>query len=146
MTTLVIAEHDNATIKGATLNTVTAAVACGGDVHVLIAGHNAGAAAQAAAQIAGVAKVIHADGDSLAHGLAGDGGRVRGEHHDVDGFGLQGLRGGNALGGRCIELAVQVFGDDQNLAHHSSPFCLSAATSSAASLTITPLLRLAGGA
>ena len=41
MTTLVIAEHDNATIKGATLNTVTAAVACGGDVHVLIAGHNA---------------------------------------------------------------------------------------------------------
>ena len=70
MTVLVIAEHDNASIKGATLNTVTAAAACGGDVHVLIAGHNAGAAAQAAAQIAGVAKVIHADGDSLAHGLA----------------------------------------------------------------------------
>ena len=41
MTTLVIAEHDNASIKGATLNTVTAAVACGGDVHVLIAGQNA---------------------------------------------------------------------------------------------------------
>ena len=58
MTTLVIAEHDNATIKGATLNTVTAAVACGGDVHVLVAGHNAGGAAQAAAQITGVAKVI----------------------------------------------------------------------------------------
>ena len=70
MTTLVIAEHDNATIKGATLNTVTAAVACGGDVHVLIAGHNAGAAAQAAAQIAGVAKVIHADAPGLEHGLA----------------------------------------------------------------------------
>ena len=70
MTVLVIAEHDNASLKGATLNTVTAAAACGGDVHVLIAGHNAGAAAQAAAQIAGVAKVIHADGDSLAHGLA----------------------------------------------------------------------------
>ena len=70
MTALVIAEHDNASIKGATLNTITAAAACGGDVHVLVAGHNAGAAAAAAAQIAGVAKVIHADSDSLAHGLA----------------------------------------------------------------------------
>ena len=70
MTSLVIAEHDNASIKGATLNTITAAVACGGDVHVLVAGHNAAAAAQAAAQIAGVAKVIHADSESLAHGLA----------------------------------------------------------------------------
>ena len=70
MTSLVIAEHDNASIKGATLNTVTAAAACGGDVHVLIAGHNAGAAAAAAAQIAGVAKVIHADAAYLEHGLA----------------------------------------------------------------------------
>ena len=70
MTALVIAEHDNASIKGATLNTVTAAAQCGGDVHVLVAGHNAGAAAAAAAQIAGVAKVIHADGEHLAHGLA----------------------------------------------------------------------------
>jgi electron transfer flavoprotein alpha subunit len=70
MTALVIAEHDNATIKGATLNTVTAAAQCGGDVHVLVAGHNAGAAAAAAAQIAGVTKVIHADGEHLAHGLA----------------------------------------------------------------------------
>jgi len=70
MTALVIAEHDNASIKGATLNTVTAAAACGGDVHVLVAGHNAGAAAQAAAQIAGVSKVIHADSEALAHGLA----------------------------------------------------------------------------
>jgi electron transfer flavoprotein alpha subunit len=70
MASLVIAEHDNASIKGATLNTVTAAVACGGDVHVLVAGHNAGAAAQAAAQIAGVSKVIHADAEGLAHGLA----------------------------------------------------------------------------
>ena len=49
MTVLVIAEHDNASIKGATLNTVTAAAACGGDVHVLVAGHNAGAAAVVAA-------------------------------------------------------------------------------------------------
>ena len=70
MTTLVIAEHDNASIKGATLNTVTAALQCGGDVHVLVAGHNAGAAAAAAAQIAGVAKVLHADAAPLAHGLA----------------------------------------------------------------------------
>src|SRR3989344_5710593 len=58
MSVLVIAEHNNASIKGATLNTVTAAVACGGDVHVLVAGHHAGAAAAAAAQLAGVAKVI----------------------------------------------------------------------------------------
>ena len=61
MTSLVIAEHDNAAIKAATLNTIAAAVQCGGDVHVLVAGHNAGAAAAAAAQIAGVAKVIHAE-------------------------------------------------------------------------------------
>ena len=70
MTALVIAEHDNASIKPATLNTVTAAIACGGDVHVLVAGSGADAAAQAAAQIAGVAKVIQADGDSLKDGLA----------------------------------------------------------------------------
>ncbi|WP_374411972.1 electron transfer flavoprotein subunit alpha/FixB family protein [Hydrogenophaga sp.] len=70
MTALVIAEHDNATLKGATLNTVTAAAQCGGDVHVLVAGHNAGAAAAQAAQIAGVSKVIHADAEGFAHGLA----------------------------------------------------------------------------
>jgi electron transfer flavoprotein alpha subunit len=70
MTVLVIAEHDNASLKGATLNTVTAALQCGGDVHVLVAGHNAAAAAQAAAQVAGVAQVLHADGPALAHGLA----------------------------------------------------------------------------
>ncbi len=70
MTALVIAEHDNASIKGATLNTVTAAAAAGGDVHVLVAGHNAGAAAAAAAQIAGVSKVVHADSAALADGLA----------------------------------------------------------------------------
>src|SRR5512143_3025514 len=70
MAVLVIAEHEHGTLKGATLNTVTAAAACGGDVHVLVAGHNAGGAAQAAAQIAGVAKVLHADGASLAEQLA----------------------------------------------------------------------------
>ena len=70
MAALVIAEHDNASIKGATLNTVTAAIACGGDVHVLIAGANCGAAAEAAAQLAGVAKVLVADGAQFADGLA----------------------------------------------------------------------------
>jgi electron transfer flavoprotein alpha subunit len=70
MAALVVAEHDHGTLKPATLNTVTAAVACGGDVHVLIAGANAAGAAQAAAQIAGVAKVLHADGASLAEQLA----------------------------------------------------------------------------
>ena len=70
MTILVIAEHDHGSIKSATLNTVTAAAQIGGDVHVLVAGQNAGAAAAAAAQIAGVSKVLHADGASLAHGLA----------------------------------------------------------------------------
>jgi electron transfer flavoprotein alpha subunit len=70
MSALVIAEHDNASIRGATLNTVTAAVAMGGDVHVLVAGHNATAAAQAAAQIAGVSKVLHADAPGFEHGLA----------------------------------------------------------------------------
>ena len=70
MTALVIAEHDNQSLKGATLNTVSAAAACGADIHVLVAGHNAAAVAQQAAQIAGVSKVLHADGESLAHGLA----------------------------------------------------------------------------
>ncbi len=70
MTALVIAEHDNASLKGATLNTVTAAAQCGGDVHVLVAGHNAAEAAKAAAQVAGVAKVIHVEGEHFEHGLA----------------------------------------------------------------------------
>src|SRR5262249_55822482 len=70
MTALVIAEHDNASIKGATLNTVTAAAQLGGEVHVLVAGHNAKAAADAAAKIAGVSKVIHADAAGLPHALA----------------------------------------------------------------------------
>ena len=70
MTALVIAEHDNTSVKGATFNTVTAALACSGDVHVLVAGLNAATAAAAAAQIAGVGKVLHADGEAFAHGLA----------------------------------------------------------------------------
>jgi electron transfer flavoprotein alpha subunit len=70
MASLVIAEHDNAHIRGATFNTVTAAAQCGGEVHVLVAGANAAEAAKAAAQIAGVAKVIHADGAQFEHALA----------------------------------------------------------------------------
>jgi electron transfer flavoprotein alpha subunit len=70
MTILVIAEHDNASIKGATLNTVAAAQKLGGDIHVMVAGHNAQGAAQAAAKIAGVAKVLLADAPQLAQGLA----------------------------------------------------------------------------
>jgi electron transfer flavoprotein alpha subunit len=70
MTALVIAEHDNASLKGSTLNTVTAAIACGGEVHILIAGHNCGGAAEAAAKTAGVAKVLVADAPQFADGLA----------------------------------------------------------------------------
>lgn len=70
MTALVIAEHDNASIKGATWNTVTAAMQCSDDVHVLVAGATSTLAASAAARIAGVSKVIHAEGASLHHGLA----------------------------------------------------------------------------
>lgn len=70
MTALVIAEHDNQSIKAATLNTVTAAAQCGGDVHVLVAGANAAAAAAAAAKIAGVSKVLLADAPQFADGLA----------------------------------------------------------------------------
>jgi len=67
---LVVAEHDNAGIRASTLNTVTAARECAGEVHVLIAGSGAAGAAGAAGAIEGVAKVLHADGELFAHGLA----------------------------------------------------------------------------
>jgi electron transfer flavoprotein alpha subunit len=74
MTILVLAEHDNAMIKGATLNTVTAAAAIsiftGGEIHMLVAGRNAQGAAEAATKIAGVSKVLLADAPHLAEGLA----------------------------------------------------------------------------
>ena len=70
MTALVIAEHDHGSLKGATFNTVTAAGQAGGEVHVLVAGHNAKGAAEAAAKIAGVAKVLLADAPQLAEQLA----------------------------------------------------------------------------
>lgn len=67
MANLVIAEHDHGSLKAATLNVISAAAAIGGDVHVLVAGNNAGAAAAAAAQVAGVSKVLHADGAAHAN-------------------------------------------------------------------------------
>ncbi len=67
---LVYAEHDNSTIKGATLNVVTAAAKIGGDITVLVAGKGCGAAAEAAAKIAGVSKVLVADNDAYSHQLA----------------------------------------------------------------------------
>jgi electron transfer flavoprotein alpha subunit len=70
MSILVLAEHDNASLKGATLNTIAAAKAIGGDIHVLVAGANCAAAAAAAAQVAGVAKVLVADSAVYAHQLA----------------------------------------------------------------------------
>ena len=70
MSILVIAEHEHALLKGATLNTVTAAAQCGGEVHVLVAGFNAADAAKRAAEIQGVAKVLHADAPQLEDQLA----------------------------------------------------------------------------
>jgi electron transfer flavoprotein alpha subunit len=70
MATLVIAEHDHRSVRGATLNTVTAALQCGGEVHVLVAGSDAAAACAAASRIAGVGKVLHAEAKAFAHGLA----------------------------------------------------------------------------
>lgn len=70
MTILVIAEHDNTQLKSGTLNTVTAASKIGGDIHVLVIGHNAGAAAAAAAKLSGVAKVLLAEAPHLAHAVA----------------------------------------------------------------------------
>lgn len=70
MTILVIAEHDNAALKAATLNTVAAAAQIGGDIHVLVAGHRAEGAARAAAALPGVTQVLHADAPHLEAALA----------------------------------------------------------------------------
>ncbi|MFZ6046495.1 electron transfer flavoprotein subunit alpha/FixB family protein [Pseudomonas sp. CR3202] len=69
MAILVVAEHTNAALAAATLNTVTAAQKIGGDIHVLVAGQGVGAAAEAAAKVAGVAKVLVADNAAYAHQL-----------------------------------------------------------------------------
>src|SRR6478609_4532266 len=70
MSILVLAEHDNASLKGATLNTIAAAKAIGGDIHVLVAGANCKAVADAAAKVAGVSKVLLADNAAYANQLA----------------------------------------------------------------------------
>ena len=70
MTVLVIAEHDNAELNDATRAAVTAASKIGGDIHVLVAGKGAGAVAEAAGKLDGVAKVLHADSDTLEKKLA----------------------------------------------------------------------------
>ncbi|MBT8768351.1 electron transfer flavoprotein subunit alpha/FixB family protein [Metapseudomonas boanensis] len=69
MAILVVAEHSNAALAAATLNTVTAAQKIGGDIHVLVAGQGVGAAAEAAAKVAGVSKVLVADNAAYAHQL-----------------------------------------------------------------------------
>ena len=70
MTSLVLADHDGRAVSDATLRTVSAATALGAPIHLLVAGQNCSSAAADAATVAGVAKVLHADSDSLAHGLA----------------------------------------------------------------------------
>src|SRR3979409_2309046 len=70
MAALVIAEHDNSTLKGGTANAVTAAAKMGGDVHVLVAGSGAKGAADAASKLAGVSKVLQVEGAQYAGGLA----------------------------------------------------------------------------
>ncbi len=70
MTLLILAEHDNTGLKPSTLNTIGAALAIGGEIHVLVAGHNAHAVATQASQIPAVTKVLHANSPALAHGLA----------------------------------------------------------------------------
>jgi len=70
MPVLVVAEHDNTSLKGSTLHTVSAAARCGADVHLLVAGHNCDAAADAASKILGVAKILVADAVQFADGLA----------------------------------------------------------------------------
>jgi electron transfer flavoprotein alpha subunit len=70
MTTLLIAEHDNAHLKDATNKSLTAALAMGGDVHVLVAGNNCRTAAEEAAKLQGVAKVLHCESPSLERPLA----------------------------------------------------------------------------
>jgi len=70
MPTLLLAEHDNATLKDATTKALTAAKALGGEVHILVAGHNCQTVAEAAAKLDGVAKVLLADAEPYAHMLA----------------------------------------------------------------------------
>ena len=70
MSVLVLADHDNGQLAGATLNTVTAASQIGGDIHILVAGDSSGDVAKEAAAVTGVAKVLEASDESLGHGIA----------------------------------------------------------------------------
>ena len=70
MSILVIAEHDNATLRASTLHAVSAAAKLGGDIHVMVVGHEAHASAKAAAQVLGVSKVLHVDAPYLASATA----------------------------------------------------------------------------
>ena len=70
MSALVLAEHDNKSLKGSTLNTITAATKLGAKVHVLVAGQACADVAQAAARVAGVSKVLFAEAAAFEHGLA----------------------------------------------------------------------------
>jgi electron transfer flavoprotein alpha subunit len=70
MTTLLIAEHDNTHLKNTTLSGITAALACGGELHVLVAGHHCEAVAQAASAVPGVARVLLVDDAAFEHLLA----------------------------------------------------------------------------
>ncbi|SDR26894.1 FAD-binding protein [Pseudovibrio sp. Tun.PSC04-5.I4] len=70
MTTLLVAEHSNSTLNDATAKALTAAAAMGGDVHVLVAGKDCGAAAEAASKLSGVAKILVADDSAYEHQLA----------------------------------------------------------------------------
>lgn len=72
MSILVIAEHDNAVLKAATFNTITAAAKMGSDITILVAGHNCGAVAEAAAKVVGIKKVLLADAPHYGHQLARD--------------------------------------------------------------------------
>ena len=70
MSTLILAEHDNQTLKPATLSAVTAAQQMGGDIHIVVAGADCAAVATEAAAVAGVSKVLLADNAAYAHHLA----------------------------------------------------------------------------
>jgi len=70
MSVLIVAEHDNESLNSATLNSVTAANVIGGDIHILVAGHNCASVAEQAAKVAGVSKVLNADSSAYEHALA----------------------------------------------------------------------------
>ena len=96
MAVLVIADHDNASLKDSTNKTITAALALSGDVDVLVAGKDAKAAADAAAKVAGVRKVLLAESDELGQGLAAVGASFarRGVGMAAHAVGFEGARAG----------------------------------------------------